>query len=253
MNGNIVLTDPTATPARILQLYEHLELYSAGDPPANTLFVLGRPPLAVLATGSGDQLLLIDPPADARQRFRLPEQTAALFTGPPQETGLPQVQTTAGGVAHIRIGEHLLDIYSQRSGNIVHLPALGILCGGQFGSDATLPQLAPASDGSEELDTLRLLARLVKERQIQLYIPQTGLQAGERAEVMRRLANDVAYLHSLRRVVPALAQRGDEAETSASVADSLLPADRNSLHCRRIHLANVQTLLGQTGQKRATT
>lgn len=244
MNGNIVLTDPTASPARILQLYQHLELYSQGDPPANTLFVLGRAPLAVLAS-SGDQLLLIDPPPDARQRFRLPEQTAVLFTGAPQESGLPQVQTTPGGVAHIRIGEHLLDIYSQRSSNLVHFPALGILCGGHCGSDATLPQLVPPSDGSEELDTLRLLARLVKERQIRLYVPQTGTLTGETSEIMRRLANDVAYLHSLRRVIPALAQREDAGEAIAAVAESLLPTDRNSPPCRAIHLANLRSLLDQ--------
>jgi hypothetical protein len=244
VNGNIVLTDPTATPARIFQLYQHLELYSMGEPPANTLFVLGRPPLAVLAN-RGDQLLLIDPPPDARQRFRLPEQTAVLFTGAPQDTGLSQVQTTPGGVAHIRIGEHLLDIYSQRSSNVIHFPALGILCGGHFGSDVSLPHLAPASDGSEELDTLRLLARLVKERQIRLYFPQTGALADVTSEIMRRLANDVAYLHSLRRVIPPLTQRDDAGEAIAAVAESLLPADRNSPLCRTIHLANLQSLLDQ--------
>jgi hypothetical protein len=241
VSGNVVLADPTAAPARILQLYQHLELYSQGEPPANTLFVLGRPPLAVVA-GAGDQLLVIDPPPDARQRFRLPDQTAVLFTGVLQETGLPQVQTTPGGVAHIRIGEHLLDIYSQRSSNVVHFPALGILCGGQFGSDLSLPQLAPASDGSEELDTLRLLARLVKERQIRLYVPQTGALADQTGEIMRRLADDVAYL---RRVVPALVQRDAGDETIAAVAESLLPTNRNSALCRTIHLANLQSLSGR--------
>lgn len=243
MNGNIALTDRAGPPAKILQLYQYLELYSTGEPPANTLFVLGRLPLSVLA-GTGDQLLLIDPPPDACQRFHLPEQTAVLFTGAPQETGLPQVQTTPGGVAHLRIGEHLLDIYSQRSSNVVHFPALGILCGGHFGSAVSLPQLAPASDGGEELDTLRLLARLVKERQIRLYIPQTGALAGETGEIIHRFANDVAYLHSLRRVIPALAQRGDGEEAIAAVAESLLPSDRNSPLCRTIHLANLQSLLG---------
>ena len=68
----------------------------------------------------------------------------------------------AGGVAHIRIGEHFLDVYSQQAGAIVHLPAIGVLLGGVYGSDVVPPQIAAGSDGEEELDTLRLIARLLK-------------------------------------------------------------------------------------------
>lgn len=242
MNGNINLLDAAGGNApKIQQLYPGLELYSSGDPPSHTLFVLGRPPLAVLA-GEGEQLLLIDPPADARQRFRLPAHVATLFTGPTQEIGLPQVQTMPGGVAHIRIGEHLLDIYSQSASNVVHLPTLGILCGGAFGSDATLPQLAPNSDGSEELDTLRLLARLVKGSHLQLYIPSMGGVSTEPTQVMTRLANDVAYLHSLRRVALGLAKRGDDLEVVQQLIESLLPGERRSALCRSVQETNVQRL-----------
>jgi hypothetical protein len=229
--------------AKILQLYPRLELYQAGEPSINTLFILGRPPLAVMSAQDADQLLLIDPPADASHRFRLPTNLATLFTGAPIETGLPQIQTTPGGVAHIRIGEHLLDVYSQHGGNVIHLPALGILCGGAYGSDLLLPELGPNSDGGEELDTLRLLARLAKAGRLQLYIPRAGPLADNPAEILRRLANDVAYLHNLRRVVPALSARGDNLESAPEVVRSLLPAERCSPLTQVIHESNVRLLL----------
>jgi hypothetical protein len=241
MISNIAFIESPASPPQILQLYEQLELYSAGDPPQHTLFVAGRPPLAVVAKVQ-TQLLLIDPPADTRQRFRLPERVAVLFTGAPNSSELPQIQTSPGGIAHLRIGDHLLDIYSQRASNVVHLPALGILCGGAFGSDTALPHLAPASDGDEELDTLRLLARLVKARRLQLYIPAMGTLADDPTEVLRRLASDVAYLHNLRRVIPELVRRGDDLATRQPVIESLLPADRRSAHYQHTHQANVQAL-----------
>jgi hypothetical protein len=244
MSSNIQLIEPERSPAQIRQLYPLLELYSLGEPPAHTLFVLGRPPLSVLAASAevSDELLLIDPPADARQRFRLPERTAALFTGARVESGLPLVQTIAGGVAHLRIGEHLLDIYTGRGSNLVHLPAVGLLCGGPFGSDVVVPALAADSDGSDALDTLRLLARLVKERRVQLYIPHRGALSNYTGEILGRLASDVAYLHSLRRVVPQMAARGDALETIERVAESLLPAERSSPISQTIHEQNVQIL-----------
>ncbi|HMN29505.1 MAG TPA: hypothetical protein PKE45_15250, partial [Caldilineaceae bacterium] len=137
----------------------------------------------------------------------------------------------------------LLDLYSQRIGTIVHLPGLGILCGGVFGSDALLPQLAPGSDGSEELDALRLLARLVKGSRLQVYIPKWGSLAENGAEVLRRLANDVAYLHNLRRVIPALGERADQQEHLATVAASLLPAERASSRNQTVNQANIRTVL----------
>jgi hypothetical protein len=241
MISDIVLGEPAAANIQIVQLYAGLELYSAGEPPHQTLFVLARPPLAVLA-GDADQLLLIDPPLDASQRFRLPANVAVLFTGPPQAIGLPQVQTTPGGVAHIRLGDHLLDIYSQSASTVVHLPAVGILCGGAFGSDVTLPQLAPDADGGEELDTLRLLARLVKGGRLQLYVPAVGTLSRDPADVMTRLANDVAYLHSLRRVAPTFAERKDNPAVMGQLIDSLLPSERRSPLCRTVHEANVRRL-----------
>ncbi|MBK8050858.1 MAG: hypothetical protein IPK16_29405 [Anaerolineales bacterium] len=45
MTSLIPLLDPQAPDApHILQLAQDLELFSEGDPPANTLFVLGRGP-----------------------------------------------------------------------------------------------------------------------------------------------------------------------------------------------------------------
>ncbi len=242
--SSIVLTEAASPSTKIVQLFEHLELFSEGEPLHHTLFVLGRAPLAHLdrLPAAPDQLLLIDPPADVRQRFTLEGNIAVLFTGEAQEVGLPQMQTVAGGIAHVRIGEHFLDIYTRQQGAVVHLPTLGILCGGSFGSDSTLPQLAVNSAGQEEVETLRLLARLLKQSRLQLYIPQVGAVSNSQSEVMMRLAQDVAYLHSLQRVVPALVQRGDDLAAVLPVADSLLPEARRSPLCREIHLKNLQAM-----------
>ena len=249
--SEIHLIDPTSPQTtKITQLYAHLELFSEGQPLRHTLFIMsGTAPISLdtlVLTGEQatplNQLLLIDPPADAQSRFRLDGDVAALCTGQPLEVGLPLMQTQPGGVAHIRIGEHFLDVYSHRGGNIVALPALGILCGGSFASDAELPLVALHSDGSEELETLRLLARLVKQRTLQLYIPQLGTLCEDGVEVMRRLAADVAYLHSLRRVIPPLAQRTDGLEHALEMADALLPEGRRSAIARQRHQENVQTM-----------
>jgi hypothetical protein len=251
MSNNIILTDPAPGSAvRITQLYELLELYSSGEPPAHTLFVLGRAPLSVLDHGVGEQMLLIDPPGDARQRFRLDANVAALFTTSVIDTaprggcplGAPQVQTAPGGVAHIRVGEHFIDIYSQQQSNVVCFPALGIICSGSFGSDAHLPMLAPGSDGSEELATLRLLARLVKQSRFQLLIPQLGSLSNDPTEVLMRLAGDVAYLHGLQRVVAEMVKRRDDLHEALEVVESLLPANRRSPLARTNHQHNLQAL-----------
>jgi hypothetical protein len=240
---------PGAGP-RILQLYQDLELFSEGDPPANALFVLGRS-LGVVPDQVGlwrDQLLVVDPPADLESRFRLEGDVAVLYTS--QEVGeralpsLPRVQTIAGGVAHLRVGEQFLDIYSQRAGNIVHLPAIGVLLGGVYGSDAVPPRLAAGSSGEEELEALRLLARILKGSHCQLYVPRVGAAEQDKLKVMERLAADVAYLHGLRRVIPALVARGEAWETVEIVGESLLPLAWQSPAGRGVHAANLRALAG---------
>jgi len=225
---------------RITQLYERLELFSAGDPPHHTIFVMAR------LLGMPDRLLLIDPPTDAAQRFSLAEENAVLFTGAPVETGLPQLQTQVGGLAHLSIGEHLLDIYSQRHGNVIYFPTLGILCGGEFGSDLALPRLAAGSDGGDEIESLRLLAQLVKQRRMELFIPQIGSLCRDRVEVMGRLAADVSYLHGLRRVIPAA--QGEALERVEQLAATLLPENRRSPLCQEIHQNNVERLWRATSE-----
>ncbi len=242
-----------ADQGKITQLYRYLERFSEGDPARNSLFVFA-PASGPLAIGdnapSEEQLLIIDPPDDISDRFKLGNRVAALFTSTPQTRAIPQVETVPGGVAHLRIGDHFLDIYSQQQGAIVHLPPLGILCGGDYGSDSTVPRLAPGSDGSEELETLRLLARLVKQHRIALYIPRIGTETADKVVVMERLAGDVAYLHALRRVVTPLAQRGEKLEEFTELTESVLPRDRRTAVGWATHRANISSLhqvAGQTG------
>jgi len=196
----------SAEPVKITQLYTHLELFSYDDPIMHSLFVLSRDnsfslvnptldkvSLTDSSDESTDQLLLIDPPADE---------------------------------AHIRIGEHFLDIYSGLENNVAHLPAVGVLCGGGFGSDALPPAIAIGSDGGHELDTLRLLARLVKQSRIQLFI----------------LADDVAYLHGLRRLATDHVARGEKMGTFLSASEELLPAKYTASIAAEIHHRNLQIL-----------
>lgn len=245
----------SAQPVKITQLYTHLELFSYGDPIAHSLFVLSRdnsfslvnPTLAEVSLSdssdeSTDQLLLIDPPADAATRFSLSGQVAALFTGPPQQIGLTVMQTQPGGEAHIRIGDHFLDIYSQLESNIVHLPALGILCSGGFGSDALPPAIAIGSDGGQELDTLRLLARLLKQNQLQLFVPRVGSLLREPVDVMKALADDVAYLHGVRRLVSDHVERGEKLSAILSAGKELLPAKATDRTAAEMHHRNLQIL-----------
>jgi hypothetical protein len=276
MPSLIPLFDLPASPQegggpRILQLYQDLELFSEGEPQANSLFVLGRalnPDPGGLSGPGGlwrDQLLVVDPPANLEARFRLEGDIAVLETWPAQDSAtgaaprgpaellggraparnLPHVQTVPGGVAHIRVGEHFLDIYSQRVGSIVHLPAIGVLLGGVYGSDVTPPRLAPGSDGEEELDALRLIARILKTHHFQLYLPRLGTMAGDKLQVMERLAADVAYLHGLRRVIPALVARGEPWELVETVGASLLPGSMQTPAAREVHSANLRALSGE--------
>jgi hypothetical protein len=249
--SNIFLSDPQATPTvRIAQLYPLLELFSEHEPPVNTLFIMAQAPLAGLPgidTGAQDQLLLVDPPEDATTRFRLEGNVAAVFTGAPRSMGLPLLEMAPGGVAHVRIGDHFLDIYAQAVGAVICLPAVGVICSGAFGSDVTLPHIVPGSDGGEELGALRLLARLLKERPLQFFIPSVGAPADDTVVVMERLAADVAYLHGLRRVIPAALARGEALETVENLADSLLPAARDNGPARAVHSANVRLLLESAG------
>jgi len=237
----------------IIQLYDQLELLSEGNPPRQTLFVLAKAPLiqVVIDETIQNQLLLIDPPTDVATRFNVEGNVAILHTGPQPEAAidLPLLQTIPGGVAHIRIGEHLLDVYSQQSSAVVHIPALGILCGGLFGSDLVVPILAEGTNGGPELDTLRLLASLIKKHHLQLYIPRIGQTENDPIKVMARLASDVAYLHSLRRIVPSLVERGDALDDLLGMADALLPSDRHHEvsieRARQMHKTNLSILYNQ--------
>ena len=235
-----------ADQGKITQLYRYLELFSEGTPSRHSLFVYA-PAAGPLNLGSNasseDQLLIIDPPADISQRFRLGNQVAALFTGTPEPTTVALMQTVPGGVAHLRIGDHFLDIYSQLHSAIVHLPALGIICGGNYASDSTMPRLADGSDGSDELDTLRLLARLVKQHRLALYIPRIGAEIADKIVVMGKLAADVGYLHALRRIVTPLALRGEGMEALNELAEEALPRDRRSSLDMAAHQQNVTTLI----------
>jgi hypothetical protein len=243
--SNLPLFDfnPSAQPgAGITRLYEYLELFSEGEPLRHTLFVLGRPTLAEHnpLQAATEQRLIIDPPLDVSDRFRLDGDIAVISTAATVTVALPHVQTAAGGVAHIRVGAHYLDVYSQTQSNIIHLPALGILCGGGFGSDVLVPTVGAASDGGEELETLRLLAQLVKGRNFQMYIPRIGALSQDRVAIMQRLAADVAYLHEIRRVLSGLAARGESEEVIETITPTLLPAQRQSALSEEIHYANLQ-------------
>ncbi len=237
--SSIVLADSApGKPSKITQVYALLELFSEGEPACHTLFVMGRG----APGGQDDQLLLIDPPADVATRFRLAGRVAALFTGEATAAAVPLLETLPGGVAHLRIGEHFVDLYTQSVGAVVHLPALGVLCSGRFGSEVTVPALATGSDGAEELETLRLLARLIKQRKLQLLIPQVGSLERETPAAMRRLAEDVAYLNALQRTVAPIAQRGGELAELLRIAETLLPADRRTDHGWAVHRANLSRL-----------
>lgn len=244
MSELLKLSAAVGTSAKITQLFEQLELFSAGEPPVHTLFIQGQPTLAEHnpLQPALEQLLLIDPPIDVAERFRLPSTVAVLFTGAPNTVALPQIQTEPGGVAHLRIGQHFLDLYSQQGSTIVSLPALGIICGGAFGSDVSLPVVVAQSTGEPELASLRLLAQLVKQRRFQLYIPHVGALSSNPVEIMERLAADVAYLHGVRRVVLPLAQQGEAFGQIEPVADSLLPPLRRTAACQAQHLTNLRHL-----------
>ena len=240
----IFLTDSTpGAGAKITQLYPYLELFSDGDPARHTLFVLGKAPLSALNT-EPDQMLIIDPPPDVTTRFSLEGNVAALFCGAIQDVGLPPMETQPGGVAHLRIGDHFLDVYSQSGHNIIHLPALGILWGGPFGSDALPPQLAGDSDGSTELETLRLLAGLLK-RNVKLYIPTTGEMSDDPLTTMRRLADDVGYLLHLQRAVPPAVARGDDWLQIEALGATLLPETWRSPLGRARHGENLRILFAR--------
>jgi len=235
-----------AEQGKITQLYRYLELFSEGSPARHSLFIFapGADPLNLTGkTQSEDQLLIIDPPSDVSQRFRLGNQVAALFTAEPEGSSVPLLQTVAGGIAHLRIGDHFLDIYSQSHGAIVHLPALGIICGGEFGSDCTVPRLAPGSDGSDELESLRLLARLAKQHRLAFYIPHTGDETSDKVVVMERLAEEVAYLHALRRAVTPLALRGESFEALFGLVENILPRERRTPVGIAAHRLNVSSLM----------
>jgi hypothetical protein len=244
--SDAILLGSTVEPkqTKLVQLYNHVELLSEGDPPANSLFVLGRAAGSSIVAGTGepDQLLIVDPPADIATRFRQPGPVAVIYTGEVHNAGLPLMKTVPGGTAHIRLGEHYVDIYSQRYHSVVHLPALGLLCSGAFGSDSALPLLADESDGEQELQTLLLLAKLVKQHRMQLFIPHTGGYTADNSVALARLADDVAYLHSLRRIIPPLALQVDPLDVVMDAAATLLPTERSGAAAQAAHRVNITRL-----------
>ncbi|MEX1019886.1 MAG: hypothetical protein WDZ49_09525 [Litorilinea sp.] len=252
-----LIDEPAQLPAvEILQLYQDLELLRLDRPARHVLFVLGHTPDAP------DRLLLIDPPADLATYCRTEEDVAALYTRTPQADAVtldaPQLATQPGGTAHIRLGAHFLDIYTQGSYSIVHFPALGILSSGEFGSDVALPRLATGDNGDAALETVRILAALVKARPVKLLIPRVGELAQDVIPIMERLAADVAYLHNLQRIghtlpaqspsqsssAPAHAESDPESDAKLeALAATLLPAARRDADAQATNLQNLQTLL----------
>lgn len=248
MSSLINLIDqPDAPPhIEILQLYQDLELLRLGQPPRHVLFILGR-----MAGDVHNRLLLLDPPPNLAEDFRIQEEAAALYTRTPDADAatlpVPRLGTRAGGTAHIRLGEHFLDIYTQQYYSIVHFPALGITYSGEFGSDVALPRLAEGDDGEDALETARVLAALVKARPVNLLVPRMGELEQSVVPIMERLAADVAYLHNLRRIAPALPPQNTEAaEESESSLDelaaTLLPSGRRTETAQRINRNNVRRL-----------
>lgn len=191
--------------------------------------------------GAGDELLLIDPPADT-SHFVLPERTAVLFTNGaadrPAPAGTARVETRPGGTAHIRVGEHLMDLHTLGFHTLVHLPAAALLCSGTFGSRALPPRLTPGSDARDEIEALRLAARLVREGRVRLLIPHAGEPEQDPVAMMERLADDLSYIHALRR--DAYSLDGTDGTVGASAAS--LPAARLAGEGREIHAANVRVL-----------
>lgn len=223
--------------SKITQLYPNLELFTDGDPTRNTLFVLGpglAPPL-----GSGDELFLIDPPDDVRTRFTLPERVVAVATTGEALAGIATLERQADGVAHLRVGEHLVDLHTFERRTVAHLPAVGLLCSGEFGQILLPPRILLGSNGDEELAVLRLLARIVRERRVQLLLPRHGDPRSDIMQTMSALAEDVSYIHSVRRAVNAIARSRDGLNAALAIADSLLPPHWNTPAARALNAANV--------------
>jgi hypothetical protein len=173
----------------------------------------------------------------------------------PLPSGAARVELQPGGVAHIRLGEHLLDIYAQQGGALVHLPELGLLCSGELASNRLPPRLAPGSDGAAELDALRLCARLVREGRVRMLIPHVGDLVEAPTAMMERLADDVAYIHALRRSMQAALAQLAESKTGPGQmasgqaegaplngADAHLPSGRSDAASRAVHAANLHTM-----------
>jgi hypothetical protein len=122
---------------------------------------------------------------------------------------------------------------------LIALPAIGLLCSGGVGSDCVVPVVGEASDGAAELDLLLAAARLVKGLRMQMMIPRYGEWETDKAEALHRLAGDVAYLHRLRRVLPAQISRKADIETLLQEAEAWLPKERANAFSRAVHQANV--------------
>jgi len=64
--------------------------------------------------------------------------------------------------------------------------------------------------------------------------------------MMERLADDVGYIHGLRRVVPPLVQSGNGLERVLALAQTLLPQARDSAPNGALHAANVAAIFAAT-------
>jgi hypothetical protein len=192
--------------------------------------------------GDGDELLLVDPPDDVRSRFTLPDRVAAVVTSGAVPAGLATLDSQPGGVAHLRIGEHLVDLHAFPHRTVVHLPAVGLLCVGEFGQRELPPRLQQGESGEEELAVLRLLARIVRERHIQLLLPRTGEPIGDIMQMMSALAEDVGYIHAVRRNVNAIARSRDGLNAALAVADSLLPPHWSTPQAKAVNASNISTI-----------
>lgn len=233
----IIPLSPDERP-RATQLFEHLELLSEGIPEHNTLFVLSR------VLGQPDELLLVDPPADVTARFQLPERTAVLTSGPdaPQPP-LPTLHPADQAVVHVQVGQHLLDILGMGPWRVVYLPAVGLLWSGSFGSQVVVPRVRSRLEVEMGVQVLRTMARIVRERRLQVLIPRIGEPVWDRVEAMTRLAEDLVYLQGLLRVAPGAARREEVARALEVLSASLLPKDRAGEMSRAIHQANMADLV----------
>ena len=133
-----------------------------------TLFVMAKglpPPL-----GEGDE-----PPGSSRRR-RYPLYAHAHGCHPDKgampAAAISTLETQSGGIAHVRIGDHLLDIYAQQGATVVHIPALGIPLRRLLGA-TRWPRWPTAATAARNW-TAAPAQRLQCATGVQLFIPHVG-------------------------------------------------------------------------------